>query len=96
MAKTKNPPRFMNLEWAVWSKPGIGLEKPEEAYRKDCKLGSMILREACLDLFCRTANRYHIGLDDAMACHLGYHAKPIVPGCERVLRGQGAMRKLAA
>lgn len=33
--------------------------------------GCTKLREATLDLFVRTANRYCIGLEDAMACHLG-------------------------
>lgn len=98
MARSLNPPRqlYKSLERSVWSKPGIGLEKTEQAYRQDCKLGSQLLREACLDLYCRTANRYQINLDDAMACHLGLHARPVVPGCERAIRGQFAKRRLAA
>lgn len=96
MAKNINPPRHKNLAASVWSQDGIGLEQSDASYRKDCKLGSQILREACLDLFCRTANRYMVSLDDAMACHLGYHAKPVIPGCERVIRGQFAERRLAA
>lgn len=76
--------------------PPIGLEQSEVSHRKDCKLGSQVLREACLDLFQRTANRYRISMDDAMACHLGYHAKPVIPGMERVVRGQFAQRRLAA
>lgn len=56
--------------------PPIGVTMECERNKKDAKLGSMILREACMDMFCRTANKYHISLDDAMACHLGYHAQP--------------------
>lgn len=63
---------------------------------KDARLGSQILREACLDLFQRTANRYYISLSDAMACHLGHHSRPVIPGCERAIRGQFAQRRLAA
>lgn len=76
--------------------PPIPLTKECQAYRQDAKLGSQILREACLDLFCRTANRYRISMNDAMACHLGYHARPVIPGCEKALRGQFAARRLAA
>jgi hypothetical protein len=50
------------------------LDKDDIALRKDAKLGSSILREACLDLFQRTANRYQVSMSDAMARHLGYHA----------------------
>jgi hypothetical protein len=96
MAKNINPPTHKSLERSVWSLDGIGLEMPEMHYRKDCKLGSQILREACLDLFCRTANRFHISMDDAMAKHLGTHVRPIIPGCEKAIRGQFAQRKLAA
>ena len=64
------------MEKSVWSQPGIGQQKPDETYRKNCAIGSEILREACLDLFQRTANRYQIGLSDAMACHLGHHSPP--------------------
>jgi hypothetical protein len=84
------------LEKSVWSREGIGLETPEIRHRKDAKLGSMVLRELCLDLFSRTANRYNISMDDAMACHLGYHSKPALPGTERIHRGQFAQRRLAA
>jgi hypothetical protein len=66
--------RERSLERSVWSQDGIGLDPVTDSYRKDAKLGSVVLREACLDLFCRTANRYQISLDDAMACHLGFHA----------------------
>lgn len=66
------------------------------AHEKDARLGSQLLREACIDLFCKTSNRYMISLDDAMACHLGYHARPVIPGCERAIRGQFAQRRLAA
>lgn len=34
------------------------------------------LREACLNLFQRTANRYQISMTDAMACHLGFYQAP--------------------
>ena len=37
---------------------------------------SALLREACLDLFFRTANRYRISMDDAMARHLGHYEPP--------------------
>lgn len=86
--------RYKSLELSVWSKEGIGLETPEIAYRKDCKLGSEVLRQACLDLFQRTANHYKIQLADAMACHLGNHAPP------KVIRSpygtSSALRRLAA
>jgi hypothetical protein len=88
--------QYNSLEKTVWSREGIGLEDPEIRRRKDAKLGSQILREACLDLYQRTANRYKISMDDAMACHLGYHARPVIPGCERAIRGQFAQRRLAA
>lgn len=84
-----------SLEKSVWSRDGIGLEIPEMRHREDCKLGSMILREACLDLFQRTSNRYQIKLDDAMACHLGFHSKIVIPGTERIYRGQAAERLAA-
>lgn len=74
----------------------ISIEKSENSYRKSCKVNSEVLRQACLDLFQRTSNRYKIGLDDAMACHLGFHAKPVIPGCERAVRGLFAQRRLAA
>lgn len=70
-------------------------ENPQH-FDQDARLGSQILRVACLDLFQRTASRYMIGLDDAMACHLGYHSRPAIPGCERAIRGQFAERRLAA
>ena len=89
----QRPPQ---LNSSVWSREGIGLESPEIARRKDAKLGSAILRTACLDLFQRTANRYQIRMADAMACHLGYHSKPVIPGTERIHRGQFAERRLAA
>lgn len=75
--------------------PPIGITMDDERHQKDCRLGSQILREACMDLFCRTANRYMVSLDDAMACHLGYHAPPKKPGTERVYRGQAAERLAA-
>lgn len=75
--------------------PAIPLTTECMRLRQDAKLGSQILREACMDLFCRTANRYMIALDDAMACHLGYHSKPVIPGTERVYRGQAAERMAA-
>lgn len=56
--------------------PPIGKTMECERTAKDAKLGSQILLQACLDLFQRTANRYQIGMSDAMACHLGYHAPP--------------------
>jgi hypothetical protein len=72
----------------------IGLEMPEISYKKDCRIGSATLRTACLDLFQRTAGRYHISMSDAMACHLGYHAPP------KLIRSpygtQSALRSLAA
>jgi hypothetical protein len=76
------------------SGPAIGLEPSETAYRKDCKLGSMILREACLDLFCRTANRHNTSMDDAMARHLGLHSPPKL--IRAPYKTQSAMRSLAA
>jgi hypothetical protein len=75
--------------------PAIGLTVECQRIRKDAKLGSQILREACLDLFQRTANKYMIRMDDAMACHLGHHSKPVIPGTERVIRGQAAERLAA-
>lgn len=89
-------PRPLMLDKMVWSREGIGLETPEIRHRKDAKLGSMILREACLDMFQRTANRFQIKMEDAMACHLGFHSKPIIPGTENAIRGQRAQRMLAA
>jgi hypothetical protein len=76
MGKHINNNTHAYREKSVWSREGIGLELPEIRYRADCKLGSQILREACLDLFQRTANRYLISMSDAMACHLGYHSPP--------------------
>lgn len=61
---------------------------------KDARLGSQILREACLDLFQRTANRYYISLNDAMACHLGFHAPPRFASAP--YKTASAMRRLAA
>lgn len=90
------PRIYKQLVKSVWSRDGIGLEHPEIRRRSDAKLGSQVLREACLDLFQRTANRFQIKMDDAMACHLGHHSKPVIPGTERVLRGQAAQRALAA
>ena len=80
---------------AYYDGPPIPLDKDDISLRLDAKLGSQILREACLDLFCRTANRYQISLDDAMACHLGYHAKPVIPGMERALKTSAVMRLAA-
>lgn len=77
------------------SGPAIGLTMECERLRLDAKLGSMVLREACLDLFQRTANSHHISMDDAMACHLGYHSKAVIPGTERIYRGQAAERLAA-
>jgi len=96
MARNLNLRQHVYLEKSVWSREGIGLEHPEIRRKADAKLGSMILREACLDLFQRTANRNDIPMDEAMDSHLGKHTKVIIPGTERVLRGQGAQRMLAA
>lgn len=74
--------------------PPIGLEMSEMTFRKSMKRGSEMLREACLDLFAKTANRYQINLSDAMACHLGYHSQPL---CERApFKTSSALRRLAA
>jgi hypothetical protein len=75
------------------SGPAIPLTYECQRYRIGCKHGSQLLREFCLDLFQRTANRERISMDAAMACHLGHHS-PIVrkPGTERVVRGQAAER----
>jgi hypothetical protein len=73
--------------------PPIGLEMSEINFRKEMAMGSALLREACLDLFSKTANRYQIGMDDAMACHLGHHAPPKL---ERApLKTSSAMRLAA-
>lgn len=73
----------------------IGVTVECARYRQDAKVGSDVLRIACLDLFQRTANRYRVSLADAMACHLGYHAPIRIPGTERVYRGQAAERLAA-
>lgn len=75
--------------------PAIGLTMECQRYRQDAKLGSAVLREACLDLFQRTANRFNVGMDDAMACHLGYHAPVNIPGRERIYKTASAMRLAA-
>lgn len=81
--------------------PAIALTKEDQHYRQDCKLGSTILREACMDLFCRTANRYGVKLASAIARHgcdpqfltgIVSASDPSKP----VLRGQLAQRRLAA
>lgn len=56
----------------------------------------MVLREACLDLFQRTANDRQESMDEAMVRHVGKHSKVVIPGTERIYRGQGAERALAA
>ena len=75
--------------------PPIPLTAECQAYRQDCKLGSQILREACLDHFCRIANRAGLGLDDVLFAYRNGGPAP-VPGTERVYRGQGAQKALAA
>lgn len=74
--------------------PPIGLEMSELSFRKDMKRASARLREACLDLFTKTANRYQIGLSDAMACHLGHHNPPMIERSPYMTAS--AMRRLAA
>lgn len=96
MSGHKGVRQYNDLTKSVWTREGVGLEQSETRRRRDAKLGSQILREACLDLFQRTANKYMIRMDDAMACHLGYHSRVVIPGTERVYRGQGAERALAA
>lgn len=89
----QRPPQ---LDKSVWSRSGIGLETPEIRHRQDARLGSALLREMCLDLFQRTANAKQVGMDDAMAEHLGRHSRMTIPGTERIIRGQAAQRMLAA
>jgi hypothetical protein len=73
----------------------IGLTMECERYRRDAKLGSQILREACMDLFCRTANHHHVHVSDAMAHHLGQHAPPRIPGTERTHKTASVERMAA-
>lgn len=86
----QRPPQ---LEKSVWSRAGIGLEEPEVRRRKDARLGSQILREACLDLFCRLANDSGIALDDVLTAYRNERSR--IPGTERVYRGQAAERMAA-
>jgi hypothetical protein len=69
------PRRKAGVDRYIVGEP-IPLTRECETYRKDAKLGSAALRIACLDMFQRTANRYKISVDDAMACHLGFHSPP--------------------
>jgi hypothetical protein len=74
----------------------IGLTMECERYRRDCKLGSQILREACMDMFCRTANASGISLDEAISGHLGRHERPIIPGTERVRKTAEISRRVSS
>lgn len=65
-------------------------------FDRDSRLGSQVLLQACIDMFARTANERGILLDEAMTLHLGTHYRPVIPGCERAIRGQFAERRLAA
>ena len=62
---------------------------------QDCKLGSAILRETILDLFCRTANRRNISLDEAAALHLKPIERVVIPGTERIYKTASAQRLAA-
>ena len=94
MTNQKGKRQYNQLYKTVWSREGIGLETPEIRHRKDAKVGSEVLRQACLDLFQRTANRHMVSMDDAMACHLGYHSPPKI--IRSPYRTASAMRRLAA
>lgn len=77
-----------------WDGPPIGLTKEDEGHRQDAKLGSQILREACLDHFCRIANSRGLSLADVTDAYAnGEPARE--PGTERVYRGQAAERMAA-
>lgn len=75
--------------------PPIGVTVDCARRRQDAKLGSMVLREACLDLFQRTANLQQLDMDEAMARHLGRHSSIAIPGTERVHK-TASVQRLAA
>jgi hypothetical protein len=47
---------------------------PEDRQAASCNA----LRNACLALFARTADRYKISDQEAMSCHLGFYSPPSV------------------
>lgn len=74
--------------------PAIPLTTECQRWRLDAKLGSQILREACLDHFCQIANSNGLSLADVTADYANGRA-PKEPGTERVYRGQAAERMAA-
>jgi hypothetical protein len=68
--------------------PAIGLEQTEMGFRRDCYQGSLSLQRAIESLFARMPERRVM----AILCP----APARIPGTERIYRGQGAERALAA
>lgn len=76
--------------------PAIGKDESYSRQLEDDRFACSLLRESILDLFARTANRYQISMDDAMACHLGNCSEvKRKPGTENV-RKTAEMQRLAA
>lgn len=88
--------RFFGTSEKVRHETGepIALTDDDIAAAKDGKIGSEVLRIACLDLFQRTASRYSIRLEDAMACHLGFYEPPSI--VRAPFKTASAQRGLAA